>query len=213
MKEIGNGWQYIVYNLDNKRVIKKHRSDVDQYFRVFLRRSSKFRFNPIGSIIEAKRIKKLSTHYIFTLKEILHLIPGDLLGNPKFGKGLNYEQDLVLPITDHFQGKSTKEKKEIIRKYIDLLLELWRYGCSDSVYNYHVNCGINDCGQVMLLDIGELVSQKELIVAEISSQKWLGQMGYNFAKANGIEEFYADEMAKTLTLENLEKNWKYKISQ
>ena len=141
------------------------------------------------------------------LKQKLPNAPSYLLGNPAFKKNLNYEQDLAVPLGSFFKVHTFEENKEIIRKYILLLLELWRYGLSDSVYNYDINSAIDKEDRVIMLDLGEFEFEKESVIKDIKTKKWLTQAAYLYMEEGELKEFYKDEMERLVTVENLNKNW------
>jgi len=217
MKLIGKGWQYRVYDIGNGRVRKIKRTPIDSFWRIFfmpkiIKENRKFRFNPILSYREMRRISRESEANINKFKEILPSIPMYLTGNPVFLNGINYEQDYATPLLGYFQEHEDTENKKAITQYAQLILELWQHGCSDSVFNFATNSGVDSQNRVIQIDIGELDLEKNIVVEKVRNKKWLSQPSYIFHLDESMKRFFMEEMDNYVTMENLEKYWMSKLA-
>jgi hypothetical protein len=217
MKLIGKGWQYRVYDIGNGRVRKIKRSLLDSFCRIFFmpkpaKEHRKFRFNVVLSLEEMWRISRGSDKDVSQLKKILPLIPGYLLGNPVFLDGINYEQDYAIPFFQYFQENNAEKNKEMITKYSELIVELWKYGCSDDIFNFRMNSGIDKNGRVIMIDLGELVCSKEKVGLSIKSKKWLHKPCYTlFLQDLELKNHFRQEMDRLVTFENLNQYWRSSV--
>ena len=209
MKQISSGWQYRVYDLGNGRVRKIERSLLDSFYCVFFTESSKFYHRPMKSFQEARRLGRENLKTINRLKEILSVIPPQLFGNIKFLGGADYEQDLACPLGEYFRDHSPDENKKAIAGYVELVLKLWRYGCSDTIFNFTLNSAIDSNNRVIQIDIRELAFDKEAVINDIKTKKWLMQASHSFLEDLELKKFFREEMDRFATLENLDNNWKY----
>lgn len=217
MKLIGKGWQYRVYDIGNERVRKIKRTPIDSFCRIFfmpkiIMENRKFRFNPGLSYREMRRISHESEENIMKLKEILPSMPMYLTGNPVFLSGVNYEQDYATPLLRYFQEHEDTENKKAITLYARLILELWQYGCSDSVFNFATNSGVDSQNRVIQIDIGELDFEKNIVAEKVRNKKWLSQPSYVFHLSDYMKRFFMDDMDNYVTIENLEKYWMSKLT-
>lgn len=216
MKLISKGWQYRVYDIGNGKVKKIKRTLIDSFGRIFFMpkpapEHRKFRFNPILSLKEMRRISRESDKDIGQLKKILPFIPGHFIGNPVFLKGINYKQDSAIPLLEYFKEHNKEMNNKMITKYVELLIELWKFGCSDNIFNFPVNSGVAKNGQVIMIDIGEFVFSKNKVKLAIQSKKWLSQPFYAVFKSVWSKKHFRKEMDRLVTIENLNKNWRLKI--
>jgi hypothetical protein len=215
-KHIGKGWQYRVYDIGNGRVRKIKRKPVDSFGRIFFMpkpapEHKKFRFNPVLSYKELLRISRGVDKNINLLKQQLNLIPGNLLGNPVFYDRVNYEQDYAQSCMEYFKSHEREDNNKIITKYVELILELWKYGFHDDIYNFPMNSGVDKNGQVIMIDLGEFVYDKEMVMQSVKDKKWLSKPFYAVFKGIWSREHFRKEMDRLITVENLDKYWRLKI--
>jgi hypothetical protein len=217
MKLIGKGWQYRVYDIGNGRVRKIKRTPLDTFCRLFfmpkpVKENRKFRFNPVLSYQEMQRISRESDETIRKLKKILPSIPGHLLGNPIFLRGIDFEQDYATPLIQYFRKHDNQRNRELVTRYIELIVELWKYGCSDDIFNFYANSGFDKNGRVIMIDFGELIFFREEIEKSIKTKKWLTQPFHAFFKDFGLYDHFQKEMDRLITPYNLDKNWRSSYS-
>ena len=148
MKKIGEGWQYLIYDLKNGRVFKKFHSTFGLYW-VILKEIFPFKDDPIWKIPSfAKSSRKKALHSFEILKA--NKIPLPWLGNPKFLQGLDYEQDKALPLHEVFTKSDIVRIKSIIDKFIIFNKELLGKGIIDKGFNITKNYGLNRKGEIIL---------------------------------------------------------------
>jgi len=213
MELIGKGWEYRVYDIGNGRVRKVKRTPVDSFCRLFfmpkpVKKNRKFRFNPILSYWEMRRISRETDENISRFKKILPFMPDHLVGNPVFLNGVNYEQDYAISLFQYFKQHNVSENRKIITKYAELVVELWKYGCSDNVFNFYNNSGVDKNEQVTMMDFGELAFSKEKVYQAIQSKRWLFQPSYALFRNEELKNYFQTEMERLITMKNLNKYWK-----
>jgi hypothetical protein len=216
MKLIGKGWQYRVYDIGGGRVRKIKRTPIDSFCRIFfmpkvVEKNRKMRFNPVLSYREMRRISRESDENMQQFKEILPSMPAYLTGNIRLLDGINYEQDYAIPLLQYFEEHNDSENKKILTQYVQLILELWQYGCSDKIFNFATNSGIDSQNRVIQIDVGELDFEREAVAERVQNKEWLSRASYIYS-TDGMKRFFADEMNAYVTLENLDKYWKSKLT-
>ncbi|MBI2055871.1 MAG: hypothetical protein HYT37_00615 [Candidatus Sungbacteria bacterium] len=169
------------------------------------------RFNPVLSYQEMRRISHTSDEDVQKFKSILPYMPAYLTGNIHFLDGINYEQDFATPLLLYFQEHEKSEINKILTQYIQLILKLWQYGCSDSIFNFATNSGIDSQGRVIQIDVGELDFLKCTVAERVKNKQWLSRASY-IHSSDDIKSFFAGEMDTYVTLENLDKYWRSKLS-
>jgi hypothetical protein len=207
MKLIGKGWQYRVYDIGDGRVRKIKRTPIERFCRIFfmpkvVEKNRKMRFNPVLSYREMRRISRESDENMRQFKEILPFLPAHLTGNILLFEDINYEQDYVTPLLQYFEEHNDSENKKILTQYVQLILELWQYGCSDSIFNFATNSGIDSQNRVIQIDVGELDFEREAVAEKVQNKQWLSQASYIYS-TDDMKRFFANEMDMYVTIENL----------
>lgn len=192
MKKIGQGWQYTTYDLENGRVLKKFHSWSKAYF-VMLRDIFPFdkdSFFEIPSFIKDVKIKAYESFEI--LKRVN--VPQEWMANPKFINKYDFEQDKVRPLHEIFESSNTEEAKKIIDKFIEFNLKLLNLGVIDKGFNITKNYGIDKNGQIVLIDIGELFDDEELIKKQLKNRGWTHSYVGGCIKDKEAQEYFISEM-------------------
>lgn len=194
MKKIGQGWQYTTYDLNNGRVLKKFHSWPKAYF-VILREIFPFKndsFFKIPSFI--KEVKDRADDSFELLKR--KNIPQEWMANPKFVSKYNFEQDKVIPLHKAFENLNTVEINKIIDLFIEFNLNLLNIGVIDKGFNITKNYGLNNDGQIVLIDIGELFDDKDYINNKIKSRGWEKSYVGGCIKDEEARQYFIKEMDK-----------------
>lgn len=203
-KKIGEGLQYNVYDIYNGRVSKITTSTFEKINT--LKRWGNYDLSKIKKKI--KSINKITPKSIKGVKSIPNF-NFNLIGNPFFKEKLNYEQDKVILLGKYFSAHSLQENKNIIDLYIKNIFVLWKFGVSDTVFNFTINNGVNKNGEVILSDIGELTFVKKDVAGYIKEKKWLKKWSLKDDISDlKLKSYIAKKFDEKLTLENLEKYWK-----
>ena len=113
MKMLENGFFYNVYDIGDNLVLKKKRS--------FLDILTNTKFKNISLVLKQHKVAKSQT---LLIKKKLSVLPASLLGNPRFINSYNYKQDKVELLYEYFENHSIEENKTIIKKYLELVVEL-----------------------------------------------------------------------------------------
>jgi hypothetical protein len=205
-KLIGDGLQFRVYKISSSRVLKKETTHAQKVAKLRawakgdprrLRRLQK-------DVIAAEQITEIS---IRSLKKILRRINPSIVGNPRFLNHSNYEQDYCLPLGKYITRHSLAESKIAIRRYTENIVQTWRYGFSDVVFNFTINNGVaND--SVILLDLGELSFSKIRIRSLIVRKRWLTQWSYLSMQDERLKLYFRKTMNSKITPRAFEDNWK-----
>ena len=205
MKTVGVGYQYRVYDLRNGRVLKKRVTFFETFLRFFLWSSKKFFF--VNILERVRCIEKITNLSIEGLKKKLYDIDTTIIGNPCFIDDLNYEQDKVIVVQDFLKTHSMQENRKIIDGYIENVLSVWCDGYSDATFQLTRNYGVNHCGRIILIDIGELAFSKKEVAEHIRERVWLKKEFYKDIKDTLLQSYYKEMMDRYITLENLEAHW------
>ncbi len=169
-QRVGKGWQYTVYDLGNGRVYKKFNTKLEAY-RIMLKDRWYVFWRLPGYFKEMKKNVKKSFQFLEGNK-----MDSKLLGNFKRRKGLDYEQDKVIPLQDYcktFSGDSKKKCKVVVDKFIKLVDTFYSdYGFIDKAMKFGKNFGIDNNGQVILIDIGEIWFELKSIKKRVEKRTW-----------------------------------------
>lgn len=165
-KILGQGWQYMVYDLNNERVYKKFNNNWQMISVMWKARKQVFWQIP-SYIEEMKNNAVKSFDYLDNIK-----IDKNLLGNFERKQGLDYEQDKALSIKEYLKNAPDDEVKVIVDKFIKLIKIFWESGFMDKAMKIGKNFGVNKNGEVILIDIGEIWYKDESIKQRLKKRIW-----------------------------------------
>ncbi len=194
MKKIGEGWQYSVYDLGNGRVLKKFHSPLRSCW-VILKTIFPFREDSLVEIPEFSKSMKQKALMSFEILKNKN-IPPAWLGNTKFLSSLDFEQDKARPLHDVFENSDTASIKSIIDKFIIFNKNLLEKGVIDKSYNITKNYGLNEKGEIVLIDIGELFDEPERIKKQLADRVWDKHYVSGCIKDKEAQEYFVKEMDK-----------------
>jgi hypothetical protein len=206
MKKIGIGWQCTVYDLGNGKVIKKKNSTLAQFFKIL------FAAGPLALI--KGEVKRVNNDYYESLQIVQKVLENPVFDPAVFGNPIidisasSYIQDKVIPLNVAMETASLEDQKGFYEKYIDLLKYLWSFGVHEKVFNITINAGIDSQNRLVLIDLGELTSDKNKAMQDITTKRWLRAFSYRFMFNAELKEYYRDLMQKELTGEELDRCWK-----
>ena len=203
-QKIARGWQYTVYAND-LRVIKIPNP------RKTIRRIMLIKASPMVTL-NPKKFKEVMDEVIKSRENGLNFVRKnkinlEILGNPSIIED-KIEQDRVVLLGEVL--RNSKNPCKYVDEFIKLIFKCWRNGFSERVYNLTINNGLNEEGEVILIDFGEITSDKEKAVEAIKEKRWLKSWSYKKDLPRNIKEYYAGQMEKHITLKNLNKYWKNK---
>lgn len=208
MKKIGQGWQYSVYDLGNGRVRKVKPFVAAQYH--FIRSSNKRKGRPYSFFIVVSAMQEVHQRALKAnayIRKILPVSGGEMFGNPTFLNDLEYEQDKVVNLGEFFSGCSTADGKQVIDGYITLIQRMWSFGCSDMMFNFIDNSGIDHKGRIVEIDFGELRLSKADVSRDIREKRWLQVSPYERFPKGELKDYYRASMNSSLTIERLDAAW------
>ena len=197
-KRIGQGWQYSVYDIGGGRVYKRMHSWLKSFVVIYNLRSD---VQPERLWLIPQKINELRQSAKRS-KGILisHQIPPRIIGNACYDAGgLNYTQDKATPLRDVLSGLDITKQKNIVDRYVALIQGLlFDFGVIDSSFNVTKNYGLDSRGELILLDIGELVCDQAEIEACLLSRPWEKKYVTHFFPDERIRNYFSKEMCHFL---------------
>jgi hypothetical protein len=170
--------------------------------------AAKANFSPTKIWRAAKNIRNIGRHSLTELQKKRDNSLAKFLGMPTFVENsFDYTQDEVIPLSVYLGGHNTSDNLRMIAQFPSLLVALWSCGIGDSVYNFTINTGVNRFQNLIQIDLGEFVFEKEKVAKDITEKKWLKQWSYTSLKDEKLKEGFARVMDQYITLENLKKFW------
>ncbi len=202
MKKIGSGWTYNVYEYKDGMVIKKKRPFWQRALRIIIS-------DPRLIFRVRKTIKSLDTlnNQSFTILKKLEKTNFDFstIGNPVFVDKDTYIQNRFILVKDFLRDQVKFEK--FVEEYIEQIKYFWSYGFADIVFNFTINNGISEIGEIVLFDFNEITDDKELVLRTIQKHKWVNQHSVKFHLRNEQRSYFKNKMSEEITAENLELLW------
>ena len=205
MAEIGRGAQYVVTDNNDGRVRKvpltpeESRRVVAGWYEPGAAPAEELEVDFLGATMAACAVVRRLVAQ--------HPAVASSLGNPVFEEGGTYTQDKVQTLGARLEHVSDEEGTRLLARFADLVVEHWRWGFSDIVFNCVVNNGVAADGNVILIDFGELTDRKADVAARVSAQRWLSAWSYRRGLPSRFREPYRVLMADKLTLDVLNANW------
>ena len=154
-------------------------------------------------------VKKMQEDWQIGLRLIKEKkIPNKMLGNLEFLEGGKIKQTRVLVLQDAwaelYDNGKTDEMKTLMKKTMNFIIELWRYGVHEKTFKIGYEFGVMGEDNI-LIDFGELGNEKRVAEKQIKEKKWMKQMeGYSCQDILDCFNKLANEM---LTLDVLNENW------
>ncbi len=171
---VGEGWDYIVFDskTDPKKVIKVMRPLWKQIIsRIFLF----WRLFEIFHNFSARKKHMLRTFCVIrNLKEY-----SEIFANPIFF-GTTFVQDKVITLRDYLKKSNEKERQDILHKFCYFQEKTLRLGFSDNSFKFSGYGVVN--GDIVIIDISELVFDESEILKVMRSRKWLLTLDFQCLK-------------------------------
>lgn len=139
------------------------------------------------------------------------IAPSELFCNPIFNQDGSYLQDRVLLLGDFLEGSTPVQQKQKVNQLVKFYLLEWQYGFSEYDFKIGENYGINSSGHVVLLDLGELVFEKDIVAKNVENKKWKEGVESTCLNSDEIKNYFTEKMYENFTQENLLHHWKIKI--
>jgi hypothetical protein len=133
-------------------------------------------------------------------------ISDSLLGNFEIHNQI-IVQDKVQIWHKIFDGLDLETQKNYLLQVVNFYIELWICGLHEYVHNFSINCGIDNYGNVILIDFGEITDDKNRVLKDIELGKILKSWSARSLPAD-LQQFYAKHINNTLTNENLDLYWR-----
>jgi len=200
-KLIGKGLQYVVYEKNKCRVLK-----IPTTRRQKISMLKSWGVDAAGQKKKALEAERLTRQSVKGLKKIIGRIDPGLVGNPVFF-GLSYEQDKIVSLGDYIARHSFKKNKKIVAAYVKSVIATWRYGFSDTVFNFTINNGIAKDGRVILTDLGELTFSKATMKRLVRKKSWLDHWSYRNLGDEKLKDYFKKVMDAKINATTFKKNW------
>jgi hypothetical protein len=205
MKLIARGWQYSVYDLGNGRVRKCFHSYLGAAFIMTIDiavdsfRHRRHLFREIPSILSEMR--KLAEHSFRGISEHPE-IDKTIFGNPMFlPHEYDYEQDKVRTFKVHFSNqRSRDDKRRLLSDLVRFCIQLYTYGAVEKGFNIGGNFGVDMDGKIMIIDLGELVFDPDIIQRQISGRVWRDAGTTDFIEDDETRDYYFEELEKNFSI-------------
>ncbi len=170
MKFLGRGWQYTVYDIGNGRVAKRYNTWLEAYC-VMLK----------DSLVHVRLPVVFFSRYYYagraaaaaSLEKIKAMTNEQwMFGNPHIVDTYTYEQDCAEPLATHLERMTLDDGKQTIDKFVVFARQLASLSMVEKNFNVGDNFGLNSSGQVILIDIGEIVFAQEEIDVQLAKRVW-----------------------------------------
>ena len=160
-----------------------------------------------------EKIKKLKNDWNNSINLVKSgKVPLKLLAFPEFLENGKIKQRRVKMLYDKFKDlmseNKIEESKKLVDKVIDFILTLWKYGVHEITFKFYSEMGLLD-EQIVLVDLGELTNDKEMIKKIIQGNKPLEDL--RRFHHDEVLDYYQEQVKKRLTLEKLEKCWEINL--
>ena len=195
MKMLGRGWQYTVYDLGNRRVLKKYNTWFDAY--MVMLKDSFFHVRP-PVFYFSRYYSDGQKSAISSLKKVSETsLDAWVVGNPKVLSGCEYEQDFVEPLSEYFERVTVEDGKRMIDRFVEFTLLLLRSSVLEKNCNIADNFGLNDEGKIILIDLGEICFVEEEIQDQIQKRVWAAPDVLSRLPI-GLRSYFVEEMDRVL---------------
>lgn len=170
MKVLGRGWQYTVYDLGGGRVLKRHNSALAACY-IMLHDSFPYIHHPLWVLPRLHReAQAAACRSLSTLRS--HTLEPWMLANPTLRDDDSYEQDKVTPLDLLLRSASREEGERLIDAFVAFNRELVSAHLIDKSFDIGNNFGLDSQRRVVLIDLGELVCEREAIEAQMRARIW-----------------------------------------
>jgi hypothetical protein len=191
MKKVGQGWQYTVYDLGGGRVLKRYNTWLEAYG-VMLRDS--FLHIRLPVVFFSRYYKEGKERALRSLTFIQNsTIDPAVFGNPKLLEGSSYEQDNITPLRKYLATCTYEEGRAVIDAFAGFNLMLLQQSVIEMNCNVADNFGLNPQGKMVLIDLGEICTDKEEIQSQIRKRVWSAADVVSGLPA-GLRSYFVEKM-------------------
>src|SRR5262249_45227441 len=131
--------------------------------------------------------------------------------NPVFLEHGIYWQDRVSPLGDVLRALAARSDvaaaEDLLERFVEFNTRLWTYGIYEVTYNFTSNVGIDGEGGMVLLDFGELATDRSWIAGELATRRWERAWSYRRDMPPVWRAPYAARAARAFTLDTFERCW------
>lgn len=151
------------------------------------------------------------------IRKILEAYPelAPSLANPVIDKASNYSQDKVAVLGEILKTAPRHQAKDFIDQYIDLQFRFAGYGFADPKLQVGINYGVDKNSKVVLIDLGEVIFEKDTAIVTIANKKWRKAVTYWVPRPYPMKHtipialklYYRKQMLARLTPEAISAAW------
>lgn len=197
---IGCGRQFRVY--DHGDHVEKIPTSIYDVKRLLLKSDATYFFRPRQLDAEARRIiaERDKAMRILRTRNV----------DPKLLAGLQFAgevilQDKIVIVEDAL--KKTTNPEAIVDGYIDAIHRGWQAGVHEMSFNFTINNGIDNSGNVVITDIGELTFDKNVVSRQVEAKFWKSSWSPSRLRKE-LCEYYFQKMDQLVTRSTLDQLWR-----
>jgi hypothetical protein len=102
--------------------------------------------------------------------------------------------------------------RQIIDDYISFQLRCWSYGFGDCGFDFAINSGIDSRGNIVQIDLGELVFSRTVLERAIRNRNWLHQVSFTrHLSTQEAQTYFREQAERRLTMRTLAANWECRL--
>lgn len=197
---IGQGLQFAVY--DEGTRLRKKPNSIREILRLLAHAKIQTVVNPLGLGREARRIARERDEAVreFSNRQFDHA----LVANAEV-RGKTIVQDRVVVFGEAL--KSGAEYKALFDKLVEHFHDCWRQGFCETSFNFTVNHGVTEDGQVVTIDIGEITFDKDVAMKHIREKFWDKAWSLTKDLTDEQRAYATEQLGLRLTPEMLEHLW------
>lgn len=199
-KKIGQGLQFNVY--DRGERVKKMPTSHREILQTLARSDYRTAVNPLGLGREARRIARERQLVMEELR--WREYDAALLANAKVA-GRTIDQDFLTPF-----GQALKESdspEALIDELVVLTRKCWAQGFSETSFNFTINHGVDRNGNVVVLDVGEISFDRDVVIKYVRDKFWLKGWTFNNDLSQELVAYCTKRFDEALTVEILTEVW------
>ncbi len=207
---LGEGAQFRVYDMHNGHVLKVPQTLEDSVTAV----TSWHKGSPEEIQQYAQTLVELRDKGTTYVRELIgqHPEAASFFGNPRFFDSGSFIQDRLTPL-DSVLKTDSSEAFSTIDKYLDGVVKSWEYGCFDWVFNLAINTAVNDRGELVMMDFGEMGFDLDTLHGLIGQRTWEHSYDTTHRLHPKVREYFLDQAGKQLTKDRSTRHWRRRLTQ
>ncbi len=202
---LGQGAQFKVYDLGNGRVKKvpQDQEGSEQAISIW------YKGAPSEIPEYARNMQLLRDRGNEHVAKVIRNVPdaASFFGNPIFEPDGSVIQDKVALLGEQIDKSSPEGAKELLRKYIGSIKKSWDYGCYDWVFNLCTNTGVDQNGEVVMMDFGEMGLDKDTALDLVNNRPWENSYDTTHRLSQENRDYFVRKASEDITPDSLDRHW------